>query len=92
MTVGEILLSILVALISIFGSIYVATISSRLKQIEDYNKKNYQMNLCLIMMCDNMPIDERIAAGKRYVDSGGNGGGKEFYQELVKEHIVDVKN
>ena len=44
--------------------------------------------LRLTVMNSEMPIDERIAAGKNYIDHGGNGGVKEYYHNnLVKEHI-----
>jgi len=40
-------------------------------------------------MCEEMPLGERIAAGVKYIDSGGNGDVKKY---LINElHINDVQ-
>ena len=37
-------------------------------------------------MCnESMPLSERLAAGKEYVEMGGNGGGKIYFHNLEKQ-------
>ena len=37
-------------------------------------------------MCNEcMPLSERLAAGKEYVEMGGNGGGKIYFHNLEKQ-------
>lgn len=51
-------------------------------------KENYLMSLRLTIMSSEMPLGERIAAGKMYLDEGGNGDVKKF---LIEElHINDT--
>lgn len=92
MTEGEI-----IALIGMAGMIVVAiinaitqnkTLAKRLDKIESHDEKQYLGILRLTIMSDNMPISERIVAGKEYIDRGGNGDVKKFYQEFLDEHTV----
>lgn len=40
------------------------------------------------MMRSEMPISERLIAGKKCLDACGNGGCKDFYlHELIQKHI-----
>ena len=86
---------VIVALISIAGMVLVAIINAivqnrginkRLEKIENHDNKQYLSILRLTIMSENMPITERIAAGKEYIDHGGNGEVKNFFQEFVKKH------
>lgn len=90
MTEGEI-----IAIISLVGMVLVAviqaisnskTVGKRLDKIERNSHKQYLSLLRLTVMSEEMPISERIIAGKEYIDHGGNGDVKKFYQEFVKEH------
>ena len=90
MTEGEI-----IALIGMAGMILVAVINAiaqnrginkRLEKIEKHDAKQYLSILRLTIMSENMPITERIAAGKEYIEQGGNGEVKNFFQEFVKKH------
>ena len=82
-------------ILTLISGVLVAIINSQLKQVKEelaktvsYQKDNYMALLRLTVMNSEMPIDERIAAGKNYIDHGGNGGVKEYYHNnLVKEHI-----
>lgn len=45
----------------------------------------------LILYSENMPIEERLSAGQRYVESGGKVEAKVYYEKLLekfKEEIV----
>ena len=85
----------IVALIGLAGAILVALINNafqnrsldkRLKKIEEHDLKQYLGILRLTIMSENMPISERIIAGKEYIDRGENGDVKKFYNEFLKEH------
>lgn len=55
--------------------------------IEEHCRENYLTGLRLTIMSKDMPIGERIAAGNKYLEAGGNG---EVKQYLIKElHIND---
>lgn len=59
-------------------------------KIEEHCRENYLTGLRLTIMNDNMPLGERIAAGIKYLELGGNGDVKKF---LVNElHINDIQN
>lgn len=61
----------------------------RIPAIEQHCKENYLANLRLTIMCNDMPLGERIAAGLKYLEEGGNGDVKQY---LINElHINDVK-
>ena len=86
---------VIVALISIAGMVLVAIINAivqnrginkRLEKMETHDNKQYLSILRLTIMSENMPITERIAAGKEYIEQGGNGEVKNFFQEFVKKH------
>ena len=85
----------IVALIGLAGAILVALINNyfqnknldkRLNKIESHDEKQYLGILRLTIMSENMPISERIIAGKEYIDRGGNGDVKKFYQEFLDQH------
>ena len=85
----------IVALIGLAGAILVALINNyfqnknldkRLGKIENHDEKQYLGILRLTIMSDNMPVSERIIAGKEYIDRGGNGDVKKFYQEFLEQH------
>lgn len=86
---------IIVALIGFAGVVAAAVISvvasnKRLEKKVDRNaehdKEQYLAILRLTVTAEHMPISERIIAGKKYIDNGGNGDVKQYYQELLKEH------
>lgn len=86
-----------VALIGLAGAILVALINNyfqnknldkRLNKIEEHDTKQYLGILRLTIMSENMPISERIIAGKEYIDRGGNGDVKKFYKDFLEEHTV----
>ena len=90
MTEGEI-----IAIISLVGMVLVAVIQAianskavgkRLEKIEEHSQKQYLAILRLTVMSEEMPISERIIAGKEYIDRGGNGDVKIFYKEFLSKH------
>ena len=90
MTEGEI-----IALIGMAGMILVAvinaiaqskSISKRLDKMENHDRKQYLSILRLTIMSEEMPVSERIVAGKEYIEQGGNGDVKQFYQDFLDKH------
>lgn len=57
-----------------------------IKEIKNENKEQSLSILRLTVMCQEMPISERLIAGKKYIDRNGNGDVKHYYEQLVKEH------
>ena len=89
------LTEIIVAIIGFAGVVAAASISvvasnKRLEKKVDKNaehdKEQYLAILRLTVTAEHMPISERIIAGKKYIDNGGNGDVKKYYQELLEEH------
>ena len=63
----------------------------RIERIEDkvdkltvHNDLQYMSLLRLTVMDSDMPMSERLIAGKEYISKNGNGDVKEFYKELER--------
>lgn len=57
--------------------------------IEEHCRENYLTGLRLTIMSKDMPLGERISAGAKYIELGGNGEVKRF---LIDElHINDTQ-
>lgn len=52
-----------------------------LKDVKKHNEENYMSILRLTIMSNEMPIGERIVAGIKYIENGGNGEVKKFLKE-----------
>lgn len=48
-------------------------------------KENTMHILKMALLSDDLPITDRINAGKRYLELGGNGYGKIVYNHLIKQ-------
>ncbi len=59
-----------------------------IKTLVDHDREQYIAILRLTIMSRDMPISERIIAGRKYIKLGGNGDVKEYYEQLLKEHTV----
>ncbi|MBR0425231.1 MAG: hypothetical protein IJK01_03810 [Clostridia bacterium] len=49
-----------------------------------HDKAQYLSILRLTVMSENIPLSERIAAGKTYAEAGGNGDVKQYYETHLK--------
>ena len=87
------MVEVIVAVIGCFGAILVemlrnarklSKIEDRISSLEKYNQKTYMNSLKAIIASPEMPYDERIIAGREYIDHKGNGAIKKIYNELVK--------
>ena len=57
-----------------------------IKEIKEDSKEQSLSILRLTVMNNEMPISDRLIAGKKYIDRHGNGDVKHYYEQLVKEH------
>lgn len=58
------------------------------RTLAKHDREQYLAILRLNTMSRDMPISERIIAGKKYIELGGNGDVKKYYEQLLKEHTV----
>lgn len=61
-------------------------LEKKVDTLVEHDKDQHLAILRLTIMSEEMPIAERIIAGKKYVDKGGNGEVKKYYQNMLKEH------
>lgn len=82
---------VITALVTIIGSVYkyiykpIHTVLLEFRQIKEYQHADYLCTLRLTIMSEEMPLEERIAAGDKYLAEGGNGTVKHKYEQLLKE-------
>lgn len=61
-------------------------VEESIKKIQKHDEEQYLAILRLTVMAEHMPISERIIAGRKYIDRGGNGDVKKYYEKLLVEH------
>ncbi len=57
----------------------------KIETIDRHQRENYITTLRLTICSEEIPLEERIAAGDKYVELGGNGAVKHKYEELLKQ-------
>ncbi len=57
----------------------------KIDTIDRHQRENYLMTLRLTICSEEIPLEERLAAGDKYVKLGGNGAVKHKYEELLKQ-------
>ena len=65
-------------------------IVQRLERVEQYQHKDYLCMLRLTIMSEEMPMEERLAAGEKYVNEGGNGAVKARYHLMIEEYQREI--
>ncbi len=58
------------------------TIEQKVDKLTEHNELQYLSLLRLTVMDTDMPMSERLIAGKEYLSKGGNGDVKAFYMDL----------
>ncbi len=53
------------------------------KQLRRHDKEQYLAILRLTIVSQEMPLTERIKAGDRYIEEGGNGAVRQLYEQLL---------
>lgn len=61
---------------------HLAEIDKKLDKMQKHQDEQYLSILRLTIMSEEMPMSERLIAGKKYVDLGGNGDVKQFLHQL----------
>jgi hypothetical protein len=56
---------------------------NEIPEIKRHCHENYLSSLRLTIMSTEMPLGERIVAGQKYIDAGGNGEVKKFVNEVL---------
>jgi hypothetical protein len=59
----------------------IVNFGKSLNELKQHDKEQYLAILRLTIMCENMPIGERISAGIKYLKLGGNGEVKRYLKE-----------
>jgi hypothetical protein len=49
----------------------------------DLNSRDIQR---LVLHDEHLPVEERLSAGQRYIELGGNGATRAYYEKLVEEY------
>ncbi len=83
------------ALLVIWGAIkmIIKPIMRFQKQIDElvrHSEENYLNILRLTMVSTEMPMEERLSAGEKYVAGGGNGAAKAQYETLKKQYEKEL--
>lgn len=78
------------AIILIIGAFHkvIKPLKQLLKKIdtlERHQLENYLTGLRLTICSEDIPLEERIAAGDKYVKLGGNGAVKKKYESLIEQ-------
>ena len=60
----------------------IETIEKKVDKLTEHNELQYLSLLRLTVMDSDMPMSERLIAGKDYLSRGGNGDVKKFYENL----------
>lgn len=70
----------------VFLKIYrpIKSVLSKLDRMEKHQTETYIGMLRLTIMSEEMPLEERIAAGDKYIANGRNGAVKHKYEELLR--------
>lgn len=58
----------------------------RIKTLEEHADEHYRRLLVMEIMEENLPIEERLKAGEKYVAKGWNGSVKARYELLLEEY------
>ena len=81
---------IITAMLTILG--FVGSIWKLFKKINSFQETlNYNTitTLKLVVINENIPLDERVLAGERYIALGGNGAIKKLVLKLTEELAED---
>ena len=63
-------------------------LTQKVDKLVEHDEEQYLGILRLTVMSEEMPISERIIAGAKYVEKGGNGDVKKYYNKLLEEHTM----
>lgn len=70
----------------------IVNLLREVKTLVDHDREQYIAILRLTIMSPDMPISERIIAGRKYIKLGGNGDVKKYYEHLLETHTIQGGN
>jgi len=87
--------SVIVAIGSILSAIIacyraIKKIDKKFVDIDKSLKENQLSNLRLVIVNKDMPLDERVSAGEKYVKLGGNGSVHAMVDVLTEEYKKEL--
>ena len=88
-SVASAITAIIVLICKVLSSLH--KITNKFNDMQRHIKENYLNNLRLVIMSAEIPIEERLQAGEKYVKEGGNGQVKAFYKKLQEDYLKGVK-
>lgn len=62
-------------------------IRTDIDKLREHTRENYMSTLRLTIMSEEIPLEERLEAGEKYVQLGGNGPVKCKYKELQEAYL-----
>lgn len=65
---------------------YFKDLRESVDELLAHDKDQYKQILKLTVMTENMPLSERISAAKKYLELGGNGDVKAYYEAHLKPY------
>lgn len=79
-TASTVIITALIKLLKLFKSI-----TTKITNFQHLIEENTLYTLKLVVINDDLDLDERLAAGKRYIELGGNGYVHAVYDRLLRE-------
>ncbi len=73
------------------GVKYFTDLKESVDTLIEHDHTQYMAILRLTVMSDNIPLSERINAGKEYLAEHGNGDVEQYYNEVLKPHDTILK-
>ena len=70
---------------------YFSDLKNNIDTLLEHDNNQYMAILRLTVMSDNIPLSERISAGKEYLEHDGNGDVKHYYETVLKPHDTILK-
>lgn len=70
--------------------VFFVHLSDDIKDMKRHTFENYLSCLRLTVMCKDMPLGERIIAGSKYLEAGGNGEVKKYIETEL--HTKEVQS
>lgn len=72
--------------VALKGAAYLRRMNEKIDRLEGYSHNDYMNTLKLTIMSEEIPLEERLIAGEKYVQEGGNGAIKAKYRLLQEEY------
>lgn len=66
-------------------------LKQKVNTLVKHDKSQYMAILRLTIMSENIPLSERILAGKEYLENGGNGDVRHYYEKQLKPYDTVLK-